>query len=231
VKKAVVGVLVVLLYGAAALVMRSPVRPLYDGVAPTLPYQWTCPPSAFAKSNKKPKPYNQSAAINARGNEGASIQSPDSQVTLIIPERTFAAKGGQSAVRFRITPICATKIKGPPKAAQGNAYSIGARYVPSQQDATPTANFTVLLRYPASATDVYRLDGSAWTRLKAQTIPSSLQIYANTNKLGTFVAAGGSGNNRKLLWYITGGVSLVGATLGLILGFRERRSGPAKRRN
>ena len=229
-KRAAIGALVLLLYAGAVALLRSPVRPLYDGVAPTLPYQWSCPPSAFAKSNQKPKPYNQSVAITGRGTEGASIQSADSQVTLILPERTFAAKAGQKAVRLRITPICATKIKGPPKTVQGNAYQIAARYVPSQEIATPSADFTVLLRYPASATDVYRLDGSSWTRLKPQTIPSSLQIYANTNKLGTFAAAGG-GTNRKILWYITGGVSLVGAILGLFLGLRERRSGPAKRRN
>ena len=115
---------------------------------------------------------------------------------------------------------------------QGNAYAISAKYVPSGTQATPAAGHpvTVLLRYPSQATKLLRLTNGRWTPLKAQNLASTLQIYGNTSELGTFVAAGGR-SNIAILWYITGGLCFVAASLGLILGLRERRAGPPRRRN
>ncbi len=229
-KKAIVGAVVLALYLAVAFFVRTPVRPLFDGSGPPQPYQWVSPPPDFAKSNEKPKPFAQTVAMTKNGISGASLQTDDGQAIVIVPERSFAAKPGARGIRFRIVPLASKSLtKQPPKQVQGNAYRITARYVPSQENAVAKDNFTVLLRYPAHATDFYRLDGDTWTLLKGEQIAASLQIYANTKKVGTFAAAGG-GNSRKLLWYITGGVSLVAAILGLILGLRERRTGPARRR-
>src|SRR5439155_21641109 len=122
VKKAVVGVVAVLLYLAAAAMMRMPVRPLYDGAAPMQPYRWACPPPDFAKSNQKPKTFNQTIDVNSKGIVGASIQTDDSQATLIVPERSFPSKQSAKGIRFRIVPFCPTKLKSPGKVPQGNAY-------------------------------------------------------------------------------------------------------------
>jgi len=230
VSRALFGVLVIGLYVAAALITHVPVRPLYDGSGPPLPYNWVKPPSGFS-NNKKPRPFSQNVDIGSKGSVGANLATTDGQAVLILPEGSFAKNKGDTAVRIRFVPLDPAKISPLPKPApQGNAYAVTAHYEPSHATAVPAQNVTVLLRYPAQATTIIRLDGSTWTPLKAQNLVSTLQIYANTDKLGTFVAAGGR-NKSVILWYITGFVSLAAASLGLILGLRERRAGPRRRRH
>jgi hypothetical protein len=229
VKKFAFGFGVIALYVIAVAVSRVPVRPLYDGGPATLPYNWVKPPSGF--KNTKPTAHSQDVDIGGKGSVGANVSTTDGQANLIMPEGSFAKHADDKSVRIRFVPLDPAKITPPAKpSAQGNAYAITAKYEPSGSEAVPAHVLTVLLRYPASALTMLRLDGNHWTRLKAQDLSSSLQIYANTNKLGTFVAAGGR-NNTKILWYITGAISFVAASLGLILGLRERRAGPRSSRN
>jgi hypothetical protein len=231
VRRAVLGAVVIALYIGAAFLGRTPVRTLFDGSGPPQPYQWVSPPPDFEDSNTKPKPFGETVAMTKDGITGASLQTDDGQATVIVPERSFSAKAGAKAIRFRIVPLDAKTVKAPPKDPQGNAYRITARYIPSQEEAEPAQNITVLLRYPAHGTDLYRLDGTRWTLLKGESIESSLQIYANTKRLGVFVAAGATPTNRRILWYITGGISVVAAILGIFLGLRERRARPGRRRH
>lgn len=228
-KRAAVGAVVIGFYVIAVAVTRVPVRPLYDGVAPQ-PYQWVSSPPGF--SNKKPKPFAQNVEIGEKGSVGANVQTVDGQAVLILPEGSFAKHRGDSKIRFRFVPLDPKKVRPPPRnpLPQGNVYTITAAYLPSGGKAEPAQNVTVLLRYPAHATTILHLNGSKWTPLKAQNLPGSLQIYANTKQLGTFVAAGGR-NNRVILWYITGGVCALAAALGLFLGLRERRRPPTGKRN
>ncbi len=229
-KKALVGLAVIGVYALALFASRIPVRPLYDSIGPPLPYNWVKPPSGF--KNKKPKPKSQSVDIGSKGSVGANLATDDGQAVLILPEGSFAKHGGDTSIRFRFVPLDPLKVHPPPKSPspQGNAYAMTAKYQPSGADAVPARSITILLRYPSVATTILRLDGSAWTPLKAQNLATTLQIYANTKKLGTFVAAGGHSRS-LILWYITGGVCIVAAILGLLLGLRERRAGPARRRN
>jgi len=223
------GFAAIALYVVAVAVTRVPVRPLYDGSGPPAPYNWMKPPSGF--KNTKPRPFSQSVDIGKNGTVGANLATSDGQAVLILPEGSFARLGDDRSVRFRFVPLDPAKITPVAKpSAQGNAYRVTAKYLPSDAPAEPARPVTILLRYPAQAVTILRLADGSWTRLKAQNLQSTLQIYANTNRLGTFVAAGGS-NNTKILWYITIGVSLVAAGLGLVLGLRERRAGPPRKRN
>jgi len=229
VRKAVFGVIAIALYVVAVAITHVPVRPLYDGSGPPLPYNWVKPPSGF--KNKKPRPFSQNVDIGSKGTVGANLATSDGQAVLIAQEGSFAKHGADTSVRFRFVPLDPAKITPVAKPSpQGNAYAITAKYLPSGAAASPQKDVTVLLRYPAQATTILRLTNGSWTQLKAQNLASTLQIYANTNELGTFVAAGGR-NNTKILWYITGGVSFVAANLGLILGLRERRARPRRRGN
>ncbi len=229
-KKFAFGLAAVALYVVAVVVTRVPVRPLYDGSGPPRPYNWVKPPSGF--KNTKPKPFSQSVDIGARGTVAANLATSDGQAVLIAPEGSFAKHGSDTSVRFRFVPLDPATIKPPPvkPKPQGNAYRITGTYEPSRADAVPVHNVTVLLRYPAMAATVLRLQGTSWTMLKAQNLASTLQIYANTSALGTFVAAGGH-SNALILWYITGGLSFLAAILGLLLGLRERRTPASGERN
>ena len=228
-RKLGIGVGVVAVYLIAIASTRVPVRPLYDGGPATLPYNWVKPPPGF--KNTRPTAHSQDVEIGDKGSVGANVSTTDGQANLIMPEGSFAKHGSDKSVRIRFVPLDPAKITPVPKpSAQGNAYAITARYEPSGIDAEPVHTVTVLLRYPASALTILRLDDGHWTRLKAQDLSSSLQIYANTDKLGTFVAAGGR-NNTKILWYITAGVSFLAAILGLVLGLRERHAGPRSPRD
>jgi hypothetical protein len=230
VRRALLGACAIGLYLLAVTTTHVPVRPLYDGTGPPLPYNWVKPPSGF--KNKKPRAFSQNVDIGKKGSVGANLATDDGQAVLILPEGSFAEHGGDTSIRFRFVPLDPAKVTPPPTgpSPQGNAYAVTAKYLPSGTEAAPAQPITVLLRYPSQATTILRLDGSTWRPLKAQNLASTLQIYANTPKLGTFVAAGGH-NNSLILWYITGGVSAIAAILGLFLGLRERRARPARRRN
>jgi hypothetical protein len=229
VKRIAFGFCAVALYAVAVAVTHVPVRPLYDGSGPPLPYNWMKPPSGF--KNTKPKPFSQNVDLGPKGIVGANLATSDGQAVLITPEGSFPRHGADKSVHFRFVPLDPSTIKPPAKPKpQGNAYRITATYEPSGANAVPTQPITVLLRYPATAATVLRLNGTSWTMLKSQNLASTLQIYANTTALGTFVAAGGH-SNTLILWYITGGISLIAAILGLVLGLRERRAGPSSGRN
>lgn len=226
-RRALVGVLVIGLYTLATVITRVPVRPLYDGSGPPLPYNWVNPPKGF--KNKKPKAATQTADIGTKGIAASNLTTPDGQAVLIVPEGSFGKHGADTSIKFRFVPLDPQRISPPPAnpSPQGNAYSITARYAPSGATAQPTQNITILLRYPAVATTILHLEGKTWKPLKAQNLASSLQIYANITTLGDFVAAGGH-NNSLILWYITGGISFVAAVLGLLIGLRERRARPKR---
>jgi hypothetical protein len=230
VRRAAFGACAIVLYLLAVSTTHLPVRPLYDGSGPPLPYNWVKPPSGF--KNTKPKAKSLNVDIGKKGSVGANLATDDGQAVLILPEGSFAKHGSDTSIRFRFVPLDPSKVTPPPKSPspQGNAYAITGRYEPSGTEAEPAQPITVLLRYPSVATTILLLNGTAWRPLKAQNLASTLQIYANTTKLGTFVAAGGH-SKTLILWYITAGVSAIAAILGLFLGLRERRAGPPRRRN
>jgi hypothetical protein len=81
-----------------------------------------------------------------------------------------------------------------------------------------------LLQYPVHATVILRRDGDVWTTLKSTTVPASLQVFADTQKLGVFVAAGPKPTTKpNLLPYISVGAILLAAGAGLIARRRQSR--------
>jgi hypothetical protein len=112
---------------------------------------------------------------------------------------------------------------------QGNAYTFDAKYQPSGQPAPLVKPASVLLQYPVHATVILRRDGDVWTTLKITPVPVSLQVFADTLKLGVFVAAGPKPTTKpNLLPYISGGAILLAAGAGLIARRRQsRRQGAA----
>src|SRR5581483_9001657 len=98
------GALVIALYALAALLTHVPVRPLFDGAGPPLPYNWVNPPSGFS-NNKKPKPFSQDVDIGKKGSVGANVATNDGQAVLILPEGSFAKHAEDKSIRFRFVPL------------------------------------------------------------------------------------------------------------------------------
>lgn len=224
-RRIVVGAAVIAAYVLAALASPLPVRPIFDGLAPPQPYQWVDPPPEFARDNTTPKAITETIELDRKkGSVEASVSTSEGQATLISPHLAFAPEAGQRTVRVTITPLDPTRLGPPPPGLRfdGNAYRMRAVYRPDTSPAKPRIDVTVLLRYPVHATLVAQRTGNAWRTLESKVLAPSLQVYASTPSLGTFVAVGPVSRD-WIRWALVGGVSGIAAVLGLALGIRERR--------
>jgi len=107
------------------------------------------------------------------------------------PAGVIVLRPGESSVNVTILPLDPGSLAAPPAGRRfdGNAYRVSASYAGSAAPAVFGAAVTVVLRYPVHATQILRLDGGAWTPLPSIRFEGSQQALANTDRLGTFVAA------------------------------------------
>lgn len=192
-RRALIGAALLTTYVAVALFMPGgPGHPLFDGIGTPAPYKWVNPPPEFVAGNQKPESAVHDVVLGAKGSDAASIATPDGQAAVVIKEGTFAPKKGETVVTVRIDPLDPATIGSVPRGLRydGNAYRYIAAYKKSGVEAAPTTSATVVLQFPLVSTTLLRRDGDAWTDLKANPVSVSLQIFAQSDKLGTFVAAG-----------------------------------------
>lgn len=192
-RRAIVGAAILATYIVVAL--RSPggpVRPLFDGISTPQPYKWVNPPPEFVSVNKPPASTTHDLTLGASGSDAASIATPDGQAAVVLKEGTFKAKKGEGAVVIRIDPLDPATFGPPPSGMRydGNAYRFLAAYKKSGEEGALVQQATVVLQFPLVATTLLRRDGNAWSDLKANPVSVSLQIFAQSDKLGTFVALG-----------------------------------------
>jgi hypothetical protein len=226
-----------------------PIRPLYEGGAPPPDYRWVNPPSELAAGNKKPLGGSGDILLVDPRTPGKSaignVTTDDGQAVLIIPAGGIAQKAGETKAHFTITPLDPDKIGAPPPkmSYDGNAYEVKAEYanshtpivIPASSCPTTltqeTACHTIVLRYVYVATDLYRRDGDAWTPTKATVAGAALQAYANTPKLGVFVAMDSGAARRKASRggnLIAFGIGLAAILVGTAAAsWRARRKGKA----
>ncbi|HEV3474328.1 MAG TPA: hypothetical protein VG602_03070 [Actinomycetota bacterium] len=200
-----------------------PVRLLFDGPHPQQPYNFVDPPTDLAARNLPAQPGEATFGLLSKGViAGGSVSTGDGQAGLTFPAQTFAARPGQEVV-VTITPQDPLSVGPPPDglAFDGNAYTVRAEYRPSGQEASPEREVTALLRYPVRANTLLRWDGSGWSRLESTNVPATLQVYANTDQLGTFVAAGPPPPGGQTNWIVF--IPLAAIALAAIAGFRARR--------
>jgi hypothetical protein len=208
----------------------APARVLFDGFAPPQPYRWVSPPPPFASSNQPPEPASQENDLGPTGSEGISVATGDGQASLVAAKETFPPVAGQRSVLLRITASLPESVGPPPSGMQfdGNAYTFTAAYQPSGDEAPPEKVMSVLLRYPVHATVLLRWDGARWVELQSTTIATALQVYAQTDVLGTFAAAAPK-QGRSLGWlpYVSVGAIVLAGLAGLTVRLRERRRKPS----
>ena len=220
------GAVVVAVYAAVALLLPSalPLRPVFDGLAPQLPYKWVSPPPDFVTGNVPPAGATQKLGLPHNGTAEVSVATPDGQATLILPEGAFPPNKLDKDVRIDVTPRNAARYGPPPSglAYAGNAYDIRATYEPSGKRADPVLDATVLLGYATTATQIVLRTGSTWTTISTTDVPASLQVFAKTKKLGVIVPVGHR-TSTSLRWWTLGIASGIAALLGGAFGLRERR--------
>lgn len=205
-----------------------PARLLFDGFAPPQPYRWVSPPSQFAGSNQSPLAARGTVALAADGSDSVSLPTGDGQAYFIAPKGAFGARQGQTAIAITVTPQNPARFGPPPRglAPDGNVYTFAASYQPSGDPATPVKRVSVVLRYPIHATALLRLSGDTWVPIDTIRVPASLEVFANTTQLGTFVAAAPkSASVPRWILYFSIGAIVLAAVAGLVVRIRIGRVG------
>jgi hypothetical protein len=221
------GLAVVLVYAATAILSGhlSPLsrRPLLDGLAPPTAYRWVEPPPELAATNQKPTPGTFTVNLGNDGSKTAVFTTDDAQVTVILPEGSFAEAEGQRTVEVTVEPLAgATAHPDDPLHVVGNVYLVEATYQPSGEAAKLANPANVVIVYPLLANDhgshaiIWSRSGERWKALETDDLPSIQQAGADIDDLGYLSVAGqpassiaGSGTS--------GGGSSV-ATIAIVAG-------------
>ncbi len=227
---ALVGVAVALVYFVAASYVWShvPIRLLYDGVAPPLPYRWIHPPANLAAGNQAPEPGTGTITFAPDGSASASVLTNDAQAGLILSHGGVAPRPGVTSAQASIVPVDPNAIALPPPGLRfdGNAYRMEARYSTGEPVAL-LKPVTPVLRYPVHATALLRSNGRGWVQLDSKRVEESLQVFARSDQLGVFVAAGPAGPaSTPWIAYAAGGAGVIAAAAAFLLARRHARRKP-----
>lgn len=210
------------------------VRPLYDGLAPPMPYRYVEPPPDLADENERPLPAVGTLILEDKGSRARQVETGDAQAIVVFPDLAFAAREGETEVAVRITPLGASRL--PPAPGElvitGNAYRVTATYPRSKDPAELDRPATIVVRYPIHDSAMLRLDGRRWRTIGSQAAQASLQIFAETDELGTFATAGIPQPGRQWIAYAAAAAGVVAGAVGYLAGKRrteKRRKRPRKR--
>lgn len=167
-----------------------PVRPLYEGVAIPPPYRWVKPPEGAA-TREPPGKGTREVPLTDTGSGQATMATDEVQAYVVFPKDAIQPKAGETSARGEIVPLDPAKLPAPPKGLHldGNAYTATMSYAAGNDPVKLTKPVQVVLQYPVDATRVLKLSGKRWTVLPTETVPRSMQVFANSAGLGTFAAA------------------------------------------
>jgi len=167
-----------------------PAAPVLDGLGPPAPYQWVKPPRDRARDNKPPGRGEGIVPLTSLGSSG-SVTTPDGQAQVLLDNNSIPPQPGQTSVKITIDPLDPDTVGPPPPGGfryDSNAYRIAAFYEPSNQP-VGKLSAVVVLSYATFADRIIRWNGSSWDSLPS-TPAGQNQLFANTEKLGIFAAAG-----------------------------------------
>jgi hypothetical protein len=169
-----------------------PIRPIFDGVGPPEPYRWITPPPELREGNLQPLTGAAEIPLTPTGSAPLSINTDDGQAAVTLPADSIMPKPGESAIRIAITPLDPSDLPEAPGdlEIEGNGYRIAATYVPSGSSTALTRPATVILRYPFQSSAMLQLIDGAWRELDTHLAAAALQLFADSDQLGTFAAAG-----------------------------------------
>jgi hypothetical protein len=241
------GLAVVLVYAATAILSGhlSPLSrgPLLDGLAPPTAYRWVDPPPELAATNQKPTPGTFTVKLGSDGSKTAVFTTDDAQVTVILPEGSFADAEGQRGVQVTVDPL-AGAIAQPddPLNVVGNVYLVEGTYQPSGDAARLAGPASVVIVYPLLANDhgshsiIWSRSGERWTALDTDDLPSIQQAGADVDELGYLSVAGqpasptGSGTSGGGSSVATIAIVAALIVLAVVAGVLLRRGSTSKDR-
>jgi hypothetical protein len=214
-------------------------RPLFDGVAPSAPYRWVNPPSEFEQGNVPPHPSTIDLPLAPDGFKATGATSEDGQVVLNLPDGAVPARPGETGVRVVVTPLDPAKLGRLPPGlfADGNAYRIEMRYVPSGVAIGSLAkpgNLVMTVPAPSVAL-VESPDGRTWQRLDIASAGPSTNPAVQFARAGDYLGAsdvsplsggGSSSDNTGRIVLVAGIAAVLAMALVLtpVLVRRARRT-------
>lgn len=228
------GAAAALVYVVTGLLSASggmPVLPLFDGLAPPVPYRWVNPPPELEAGNQRPLPGQ--ATLDVGANPGVfGATTDDGQAHVTLPVEFVKLPEEVDAIRVALTPLDPESLVPPPGGMRfdGNAYRVTATYVPSGDPVLLTGDATVLLRYSTHATAMVRLISDRWTRMETTVVGGTLQLFANTPELGVFAPIGPEVEGQGPGWPLWVGLGAGGLALVVAAGVLLRRRRAAARR-
>ncbi len=225
------GGVVIVAYIAAAMLLHLPGAPrvLYDGLAPPAAYRYLDPPDDLADDNEPPAVGSGKIVVTKAGSSPQTISTGDGQLQVVFPKDAFEARKAELTIQIDIVPLVPPQPHelGDGSIIDGNAYQVRARYAKSKDAAELVDAMTVVIRYPVYGSTVVRRDGDDWRKVVTQLSEASLQLFASSDNLGTFAAAGRPHRGRTWLPYAAGAAGVVFGVGGYLWG---RRSGRRKKR-
>ena len=167
-----------------------PVRPLFDGVHPTIPYRWVKPPKELADGNLRPQAGQAEIAVQEGATVAASVQTDDGQLVMTLTQGAFEPPAGASAVRVTMTPADPATVAPPPAGLRydSNAYRVEA--TAGGQPVELVREQSMYLRYARGGQKLFTLVEGRWQAVPASPFAQTLQLATDVDQLGTFVAAG-----------------------------------------
>lgn len=215
----------VTLYVVAVWLYEGPVRPLFDGLGPPAPYNYVSPPPDLADDNIPAASGGTTLDVTAEGNIGRTVATDDGQALVIIPTAGIELVEPEGAIEVELVPHDLRGVPAPPDGLllYGNVYEVTAAHA-SGEPAELTKPITLVMRYPVHATVMLQLDGEGWKELDTDVAMASLQLFADADGFGSFVAAGPPiDGGRPWIPYVAGGLALVAAVAGYLTGRRRGR--------
>jgi hypothetical protein len=183
------GVAAALAYVIAAVWVGHvvPIRILYEGEFPPIPYRWVVPPPALAATNLLPQSATATVPVGPRPGQ---VLTGDGQAVVVFPDGAIPPRQGETQADVTITMLDPATVAPPPLGMRfdGNAYRVEAVYSVSKIAVRLVRPATIVLRYPIHSTDLLRYTGG-WVSLNGLVVQAALQVFATSDKLGVFVAA------------------------------------------
>lgn len=230
------GVVAGCLYILSAVLVQSTgqaVFPLFDGLGPPQPYRWVSPPPEAVANNQPPLPGVGEVTLKGAA-QNFFVTTEDGQASMAGLTDSFAHLPKQNKVQVNLTPLDPQSLgpRPPGLVFDGNAYQFDAVYAPSGDEAVIEGTVQVIFRYPRRANVVLKSTDSGWQRVESFVIRPALQVFAEVDELGTFVAAGPPPpvHRSSILPWIASAAAGVAVIAAGVAFFLRRRSKTKKRR-
>lgn len=229
------GVLFALLYAVVAIGTSSlssrPVRPLFDGFAPPVAYNWVNAPPERTMDNTVPRPVEREFALSPEGTDAENVATGDGQAIVGLDKGSVAARPPDSAVKVKVVPLDAATLGPLPAGLRpvSNAYQVAIGYEPSKTEILQLTRKGSISLSAAERGDklLYSPDGRRWQETAFRPFGTDNGFFADLETAGYFVIASslvpvpestaeGLGA-RDLLLILAAIVPIIGAALVLRL--------------